>query len=97
MAPIRDEYIGGVAAAGDGGEIYPLRRLRRYVFQRVHGEVYLTRKERLVELAGEDVSLVDDGERRVRMVLAGRPDDTHLDLDARGVQGGCALFGLSEG
>jgi hypothetical protein len=97
MAPIRDEYIGGVAAAGDGGEIYPLRRLRRYVFQRVHGEVYLTRKERLVELAGEDVSLVDDGERRVRMVLAGRPDDTHLDLDARGAQGGCALFCLNEG
>src|SRR4029453_7386972 len=49
MAPVRDEHVGGVATAGDGREIYPLRRLCRYVFQRVHGEVYLTRKERLVE------------------------------------------------
>jgi hypothetical protein len=63
----------------------------------VHGEVYLTRKERLVELAGEDVSLVDDGEGRVRMVFAGGPDDAHFDLDARGAQGGCALFCLNEG
>jgi hypothetical protein len=63
----------------------------------VHGEVYLTGKERLVELAGEDVSLVDVGEGRVRLVLAGGPDDALLDLDARGAQGGCALFCLNEG
>ena len=69
----------------------------RYVFQRVHGEVYLARKEGLVELAGEDVSLVYDGERRVGVVLAGRPDDSDLDLDAGGAQAGCALFGLNEG
>jgi hypothetical protein len=41
--------------------------------------------------------LVDDGERHLRVVLAGGSDDAHLDLDARGAQGGCALFCLNEG
>jgi hypothetical protein len=31
------------------------------------------------------------------MVFAGGPDDAHFDLDARGAQGGCALFCLNEG
>src|SRR5918994_6795064 len=90
MAPFGDEHVGGIAAAGDGREIHPLRRLRRYVFQRVHGEVYLTRKEGFVELAGGDVSLVYDSERSVGKAVAGGPYNADLDPDSPGAQAGRA-------
>ena len=82
------------SAAGYSREIYPLWWLRRYVLQRVYGEVYPAGKEGLVELAGEDVALVDDGERSVGLALACGPDDADLDLDADGAQASCALFSL---
>ena len=56
-------------------------------------QIDIARKEGLVELAGEDVSLVDNGERCLRVLLAGRPDDTDLYRDSCGAQVGCALFG----
>jgi hypothetical protein len=49
----------------------------------MHGQVDLAGQERLVELAGEDIALVYDGERQVRVVLAGGLDDPDFDFETR--------------
>src|SRR5215213_6775876 len=84
-------------AAGNGRERDRFRHPRGHVFERVHGEVYLAPEEGFVELAGEDVALVYDGERHVGVLLAGRLDDADLDLDTCGAQACGALFRLHEG
>src|SRR5215212_1394037 len=61
------------------------------------GEVNLPGQERLVELAGEHVAPVYDGERDVRVVLAGGLDDPDLDFEARRPQHPGAAVGLPEG
>jgi hypothetical protein len=84
-------------ALGRGGEDDSFGQLRGHVLEGVNGEVYLPGQERLVELAGEHVAAIYDGERDVRVVLAGGLDDPDLDFEARRPQHPGAAVGLHEG
>jgi hypothetical protein len=78
VALLGDEGVRGVIAFRDRCQDYPLRQLCGYVFEGVDREVRLPLDEGLVELAGEDVPPVYDGERGLRVVIAGGLYDADL-------------------
>jgi hypothetical protein len=63
----------------------------------VNREVELAPQERLVELAGEDIAPVYDGERGLGVVVTGGPYDAYLDRETRRPQPFGARLGLRQG
>ena len=94
---VRDQRVGRFAPVCYRRQDYAFRELGRDVFEGVDREVDLPLQERLVELAGEDVATVYDGERGFRVVVAGGPYDADFHLDARSPQPLGARFGLRKG
>ena len=94
IARVGDESISRIVALGDRREDYTLRDLRRHILRGVYGQVDIAGQERFVELACEDVALVYNGERHVRVVLAGGFDGPDFDFETRFSQPFGASVGL---
>src|SRR5215210_7327440 len=70
-------------AFGERREDQACRDLGRHILCGVYSEVDLIPQQGLIELAGKDVALVYGGERRLRVVLAGRLYYPDFHFEAR--------------